>query len=120
MAKKPAVRVVAGDSAEYRAFIQANRGTCDAQLCAAQSRASSLGWRQIEICATIYGWSLRYASGLQGFGLILGHLTLREAVTHARQWAKEDSHCFTTLRTSDLDLRRRLAAKSATRFGAPA
>src|SRR5690349_3222105 len=47
----------------------------DDALCAIQQRESRAGFLPFEIVRTMYGWSLRYASGLQKFGLILGRLT---------------------------------------------
>ncbi len=107
---KPQSRVIAGDYQAYTDFIRANRGTSDRELCAAQVKADSQGWTIYRLCATLYGWSIRYASGLQNFDLIAGHLTLREAVKMAREMCKSPQRAC-IMSTSDLDLRRRLAAK---------
>jgi hypothetical protein len=50
-------------------------------------------WVGAEIVVTIYGYGLRYASGLQGFGIIasaqsLG--TLDRAIAYAQEWAASE------------------------------
>jgi hypothetical protein len=63
-------------------------------LCAWQSRLSSLGIEEAEIVQSIYGFGLRYASGLQDFSIIarareIGG-TFNEAVIFAQKWVHED------------------------------
>lgn len=65
-------------------------------LVAFQVRVSNAGFIEAEIVESIYGYSLRYASGLQNFGLIYsarqGELdgTLEHAVARAREWQSRD------------------------------
>ena len=63
-------------------------GTWDSEtLCAHQRAMAARGYIGAEIVPTIRGFSLRYDSGLQNFGLIeRGLATLEEAEIAARRW----------------------------------
>jgi hypothetical protein len=67
-------------------------------LCAHQRRMAGLGFIGAEIVPTIRGYSLRYDSGLQDWGLIVrGLATYEDAVVAAMQWqAKDPSHRYVT------------------------
>lgn len=68
-----------------------SEGLC--RLHAEQDRRGILG---AELVKSIYGWSVRYDSGLQNFGIIAGARygqvdgTYEDAVRFAQQWAAED------------------------------
>jgi hypothetical protein len=58
-----------------------------------QESQSSRGYTPISIYETIYGWSVRYASGLQGFEILFsgrGGVTRREAIEKAIAWVNKD------------------------------
>lgn len=67
-------------------------------LCAHQRRMAGLGYLGAEIVATIHGYSLRYDSGLQEWGLIVrGLATHQDAVVAAMQWqARDPDHRYVT------------------------
>jgi hypothetical protein len=67
-------------------------GTLDSEsLCAHQREMANRGYRGAEIVQTIRGWSLRYDSGLQDWGLIERGLTSwGEAVAAAQRWQSQD------------------------------
>jgi hypothetical protein len=52
-------------------------------------------WRAAEVVHSMYGWSLRHASGLDGFGLIAGarsgqlNGTLKDCLLYAARWQRE-------------------------------
>ena len=104
-------RVIAGDYIGYRELIERTRGNTDTDLCRAQIAADKGGWRGWELIPTIYGWSLREASGLQNFALIAGSMTLRQAVAMARRATKQNPRLFTVMRRDALQTRRQLSEK---------
>lgn len=58
-----------------------------------QVNVARMGYLGAEIVRTIRGWSLRYDSGLQDFGLIQGGLaTYNIAVQAAISWQDNDPH----------------------------
>lgn len=65
-------------------------------LCAFQSDVSSAGYIEAEIVESNYGFSVRYASGLQNFGLIFSAKakqvdgTYEGAVAAAQKWQQTD------------------------------
>lgn len=65
-------------------------------LCRWQSECYSRGVRGVEIVKSIYGFSVRYDSGLADFGLLAssryGQLdgTFEDAVRYATEWCNED------------------------------
>ena len=65
-------------------------------LVAFQCNVSSQGFVEAEIVESIYGYSLRYASGLQNHGLIVSARagqtdgTLEGAITAAKRWQAAD------------------------------
>jgi hypothetical protein len=76
----------------------------------------------VEIVETIYGYSLRYASGLQNFGLIAGDLgTLSDALQFTTQWvdsANADRHepvYFAFIRNTTLADTAKIAERVAAR-----
>ena len=60
------------------------------ELCALQRRQSNRGYVPAHLVKSMYGWTLRYASGLQGFSIItrLGK-DFDTAVEGAREWASD-------------------------------
>lgn len=56
----------------------------------------SRGFAEIQLVQSIYGWGVRYASGLDGFGLIaarsMGNVdgSFEDAVAFARSWFDRD------------------------------
>lgn len=76
-------------------------------LCAFQRRVAGEGFLEAQIVESAYGYSVRYASGLQNWGLIFSARagqtdgTLEGAIAKARQWqAADPTHRFVT-RTVD-------------------
>lgn len=70
-----------------------NRAGClDSEtLCAFQRSESQRGIIGANLIMTLDGWSIRYDSGLQNFGLLLrGRNTYEEAVAWGRAWVAED------------------------------
>jgi hypothetical protein len=70
-------------------------------LCAFQRKISQGGYVEAEIVESMYGFSVRYASGLQDFGLIFSARskevdgTLEGAIAAAQKWqAADSSHRF--------------------------
>jgi hypothetical protein len=65
-------------------------------LCALQESQSERGYRPAELVKSMYGWSVRYASGLQGFSLLLSgrkmgrKFSREEAIAWGKAWAAED------------------------------
>lgn len=67
------------------------------QLCQLQREQSARGIIGCEIVCSAYGYSVRYDSGLQNFGLLarsreLGG-TLEAAEAFAKKWVAEDINC---------------------------
>ena len=65
-------------------------------VCAAQREVSGRGYLEAEIVESIHGFSLRYASGLQNFGLIASARDRADrsydgAVAVARTWQAQDA-----------------------------
>ena len=82
------------------------RGCGSDALCALQVAQSDRGYRPAELVRTIYGWSIRYASGLQGHDLLYrGRGLTRDAVVAwGVAWANADpTHREFYARRSDLD-----------------
>jgi hypothetical protein len=63
-------------------------GDWDHDLCELQKRESRAGYRGAELVATIHGWSVRHASGLQGFGI------LHRSTSHGTLHDGEDSESY--------------------------
>lgn len=65
-----------------------------------QQEISRRGILGAEIVKTIYGYSLRYDSGLQNFGIITGRIgTLEQAENIAREWiAREPAKRYAWIR----------------------
>lgn len=64
----------------------------DDVLCSNQSRIHRAGYRAAELCKSMYGWSLRSASGLDGFSLISpsqSGMSYNEAIDYAKSWQQE-------------------------------
>lgn len=65
-------------------------------LCAWQRKVAARGIVEAELVRSNYGWSVRYASGLQGFGLIASARakqvdgTYEGALAFAKGWAAAD------------------------------
>lgn len=65
-------------------------------LCAFHCKLDRRGILGAELVKSIYGWSVRYDSGLQNFGIIAGSRcgtldgTLADAERYAREWVAQD------------------------------
>lgn len=68
----------------------------DEALCALQRTESALGYLEAQIVESNYGYSVRYASGLQNWGIIYSSRskqvdgTLEDAIAKAREWQAVD------------------------------
>lgn len=85
---------MAGDGAKWREEMKSlpNRGEA---LIALQRKQHSRGVTKADMTLSIYGWVLRYASGLNGFSIIrkLNTNNARVAVKAAEEWVKgRESH----------------------------
>ncbi len=66
------------------------------RLCAFQQKLAQSGYIEAEIVKSFYGFSVRYASGLQNFGLIFSARskqvdgTLEGAIDAAKKWQAAD------------------------------
>jgi hypothetical protein len=85
-----------------RASRAAVRG--DDDLCARQRADARRGVLGVEVCKTLKGYSVRYDSGLQNWGLVARSLpTFDDAAEVARQWATADpAHRYAWVRRSAL------------------
>lgn len=67
------------------------------QLCKLQSEWEARGIIGVEIVKSIYGYSVRYDSGLQGFGLVMRSQdiggTLEAAIDWVKAWVAEKPDC---------------------------
>ncbi len=77
-------------------------------LCDFQRDISKMGFIGATFCKSIYGWSLRYDSGLQDFGLIYSARckevdgTYEDCLRMAHKWQAEDpEHRYVTTRESE-------------------
>lgn len=65
-------------------------------LCAWQRDCHRRGFRSVELVKSIYGWSVRSASGLDDFALLAGSRngeldsTFADAQRYAQEWAAQD------------------------------
>lgn len=95
------MKTIAGQPAadEIAAYVKANATPSKIQpgcfesesLCRAQAELHRQGYREAEIYATVYGFSLRYSSGLDNFGMIKTKLpTLLSALAASVEWVKVD------------------------------
>jgi hypothetical protein len=91
-------KVVAGleTATRYDAELEMMRGNSDNDLCAAQRRQAQAGREGVEICPSIYGWSVRYDSGLQNFELVASCRygtsvdgTRTDAIRFATEWVNQ-------------------------------
>jgi hypothetical protein len=112
--------IVAGDvlvdalSAETKSRCEhRGSGYASDQLCALQSEQAGRGICGAEIVCSSHGYSVRYDSGLQNFGILasgrrgdLGSNTLAEAEAWCRLWvAKDPSHRYAWRRKSEEERR---------------
>jgi len=80
-----------------------NTSVWDAEMASLKDRGQSLvdlqvsqsarGYTPISLYKTIYGWSIRYASGLQGFEILFssrGGVTRAEAIKSAIDWVNKN------------------------------
>lgn len=76
-------------------------------LCAHQREVSNAGFIEAQIVATSNGFSLRYASGLQNFGLIRDARscggTLEGAIEAAKKWQATNPTRYWVTRTVAVD-----------------
>lgn len=81
-------------------------------LCAFQRKMHSAGYVEAEICATIHGYSLRYATGLMGFSIIQscrGDNAYERCLDAAREWQAGDPHRRSVfIRDGERELRAKL------------
>lgn len=82
------------------------------RLCRFQESEAGKGLLEAALVKSMYGWSVRYASGLQDFGLIAssrsGQLdgTYEGACEYARKWQEQDpTRRFVSVSAYDLSLR---------------
>ena len=65
-------------------------------LCDLQESQSERGFLPAELVKSVYGWGVRYASGLQGHGILIGSkgrarpLSRKEAIAWGVDWANTD------------------------------
>ena len=69
-----------------------DRGT---SLCELQESQSKRGYLPAVLVESIYGWGVRYASGLQGHGILLrsrdsSDKSRANAIAWGKRWAEED------------------------------
>lgn len=66
------------------------------ELCNLQRDRASRGLLGVELVKSNYGWSVRYDSGLQNFGLLAGSRSgaldgsLEDAERYAKEWVSKD------------------------------
>jgi hypothetical protein len=82
-------------------------GYASDDLCKLQRDQASRGIEGVEIVKSIYGYSVRYDSGLQNFGLLASSQglggTLEGATNYAKDWvAKEPSKRYAWMRKSNI------------------
>lgn len=77
-------------------------------LCACQRHQAARGFIEAELVESIYGWSVRYASGLHGFALLASARasavdgSRADAERWAAEWVAEDpAHRFVTAMTAE-------------------
>ena len=88
--------------AETRALVpHTGRGFASEDLCSLQRKQAARGILGAELVESKYGWSVRYDSGLQNWGLIASSRSgtldgsLEAAAAWAQAWAAEDpSHRY--------------------------
>jgi len=94
---------IAGDPSRWDAEMNdlPDRGE---SLIALQKRQSREGRRSAHLVLSIYGWTLRYASGLQGFGIIHRTCSFDPAVAikAAQRWVGSNPKRDVFLRASKL------------------
>lgn len=93
--------IIAGKEVQDRYLAILNGAGNSEELCKRQERASREGITEAELVKSMYGWSLRYASGLNDFGLIARAretgATWAKAVEYAKEWqAKDPERRFVT------------------------
>lgn len=85
------------------------RGYESEQLCALQQSQARAGYLGAELVESIYGWSVRYNSGLQNFGIIFGSRrgnldgTYEDAVAKAKAWQAQDPERRYVTRTTRVE-----------------
>lgn len=85
--------ILAGNHQKWQDQIEARCrkiGNCfeSEQLCRVQRDQSAAGRREAHLCRSIYGWTLRYASGLQEWGIIYSskNHNPQNCLTEALNW----------------------------------
>jgi len=78
-------------------------------LCAAQQHVHGLGFRDVELVPTLYGWSVRSGSGLDNFSILYGYrkgdgrMTYEQALAKANEWVNQNpSRRFAWVRNASL------------------
>lgn len=76
------------------------------KLCRIQESQSARGRLETHLVRSIYGWTLRYASGLQGFSMIYPSRNHNpaDALKVALDWVAENPECRSvTVSTEEID-----------------
>ena len=78
---------LAGNPAKWDAELAATEN-----LCKTQESQGTRGYLPAELVQTAYGWSVRYGSGLQGFGLLISGKgkTKQQVIQEGIGWAEKD------------------------------
>lgn len=94
---------LAGNSESWDAEM-ARRVAAGENLCALQIEFHGRGRCEAEVVKTLNGWSVRYASGLNNFGLLFrGCQTYEEAVAKGTAWVEQTpDHRALFVRNSDM------------------
>lgn len=83
--------ILAGECDQFHAEMDSlpDRGQ---SLIALQESQSRRGYIPAELVLSIYGWTVRYASGLQGFGILrkADSFNPENALRWAREWVARD------------------------------
>jgi hypothetical protein len=82
---------VEADYEHARTTAQAGRLSADAGLHAAQRSHSAQGIKGVGIYTTVYGYSVRYLSGLDNFSIVHPSTTYENAVEFAKGWVARDT-----------------------------
>lgn len=65
-------------------------------LCRLQQKRARAGIVGVQLVKSIYGWSVRYDSGIQNFGIVAGARsgildgTIENAIDYAQKWVSDD------------------------------
>ena len=87
----PAFITLAGEPNVWHAEMAALKDRGDS-LTALQESQSQRGYLPVRLYESIHGWYVRYASGLQGFNILLNSrgLSREKAIAWGKAWVEED------------------------------